>query len=41
MCASAVVRNEIKREIAEKDVIIRTMVENAPDRLIFSDEKHE
>ena len=33
MCASAVVRNEIEREIAEKDVIIRNMAENAPDGL--------
>ena len=41
MCASAVVRKELEREIAEKDVIIRNIVENAPDRLIFFDEKHE
>jgi len=38
MCASAVVRNELEREIAEKDVIIRNMVENAPDGLAFFDE---
>ena len=38
MCASAAVRNEIEREIAEKDVIIRNMVENAPGGLTFFDE---
>ena len=39
MCASAVIRNKLEREIVEKDVIIRNMVENAPDGLIFVDEK--
>jgi len=38
MCASAIVRNELEREIAEKDVIIRNMVENAPGGLTFFDE---
>jgi GAF domain-containing protein len=38
MCASAVVRHVMEREVAEKDELIRTMIENAPDGLIFFDE---